>query len=258
MEELLKIDCDFVNGALVRFLRENFDNEGFDKGVVGLSGGLDSSVTAFLAAQALGDKNVTGVLMPYRTSTRDSNDDAMKVVETLGINHYKIDISPMVDAFFLNFPDADRVRRGNKMARERMSILYDISKFERSLVLGTSNKTEIILGYGTLHGDVASAINPLSDLYKTQIRQLARHIGVPDEIVNKPPSAGLWEGQTDEEELGFSYEEVDRYLFLKTDRKYDRDKLLESGFAGDFISRVSETVKRNEFKGRGTITRKLF
>ena len=258
MDELLKIDCDFAANSLEQFLKENFQNEDFDKGIVGLSGGLDSSVSAFLAARALGSKNVTGVLMPYKTSTSDSIDDAMKVVEILGINFYRIDISPMVDAFYKNFPDADRVRRGNKMARERMCVLYDISQFEKSLVIGTSNKTEIILGYGTLHGDVASAINPLSDLYKTQVRQLARHIGVPDEIVNKPPSAGLWENQTDEDELGFSYEEVDKYLFLKIEKNYDRAKILQYGFTEDFISRVEAAIERNKFKSRGTITAKLF
>lgn len=254
MEDLLKIDCSLAANTFTEFLRDNFKREGFGKGVIGLSGGLDSSVSAYLSVRALGCENVIGVLMPYKTSAADSLDDAEKIVKILGIKHYKIDITPMVDAFFENFPDAGRIRRGNKMARERMCVLYDISQSEKALVVGTSNKTEILLGYGTLHGDVASAINPLSDLYKTQVRMLAEFLNVPEEIRKKPPSAGLWENQTDEDELGFTYAEVDKLLYLMIDKEYKEEQLMECGFSKDFIDRVVGTIKNNEFKRRGTIT----
>ena len=175
--------------------------------------------------------------MPYRTSSEESLSHAALVVEAIGIETMTVEITPQVDAYFGAFPDAPQLRRGNKMARERMTILYDHSARWQGLVLGTSNKTELLLGYGTLHGDMASALNPLGDLYKTQVWALAEAMGVPAPIVTKQPSADLWHGQTDEHELGFGYREVDRLLYLMIDERY------ESGGAGG--GRVREVVHRS-------------
>src|SRR3990172_9985449 len=169
----LRLNCDTVRRVLTGFIDNEVRKAGFERVVVGLSGGVDSSLAAFLAAEALGPQNVWGILMPYRTSNPESAAHATLVVEALDIHNLTVDITPMVDAYFATFTDADNVRRGNKMARERMTILFDHSARLGGLVLGTSNKTELLLGYGTLYGDMASAVNPLGDLYKTQVRQLA-------------------------------------------------------------------------------------
>ncbi|MDP6485132.1 MAG: NAD+ synthase, partial [Nitrospinota bacterium] len=215
-----------VREILVAFIRNEVRKVGLDRVVVGLSGGVDSSLSAMLAAEALGADQVLGVLMPYRRSSQESLDHARLVVEKSGIESTIVDITSQVDSYFERFPDADQRRRGNKMARERMTILYDHSARWDALVLGTSNKTELLLGYGTLYGDMASAINPLGDLYKTQVWALAEFVGVPQVIVQKKPSADLWEGQTDEGELGFSYREVDKFLYLMVDERYSKEELI--------------------------------
>jgi len=258
MENILRIDCEYVTRTLVKFLQDNFKEQGFKKGVIGLSGGLDSTVSAYLSTKALGNQNVIGVLMPYKTSSKDSVIDAMEVVNILGIKHYKIDITPMVDAFFEYFPDADKVRRGNKMARERMCVLYDVSQSKNALVIGTSNKSEILLGYGTLHGDTASAINPLSNLYKTQIKELARYLGVPGKIRTKIPSAGLWKNQSDEDELGFKYTDADKILYLIYDKDKSVNEVVKTGFSRDLVMKIINMVEKYQFKRRGTITAKIF
>lgn len=196
-------------------------------------------------------------MMPYKTSSRESLKDAEKIVKNLGIRSLKIDITPMIDAYFKSFPEADNMRRGNKMARERMTILYDLSAKENTLVLGTSNKTELLLGYGTLYGDMASAINPIGDLYKTQVRQLAKDLGVPKEIVDKKPSADLWLGQSDEEELGFTYEEVDRLLYYLVDKRYTDKELIKLGFDKDFIKKVIKKIQASQFKRKLPIIAKI-
>jgi len=211
---------------LVAFIRDEVRKVGKERVVVGLSGGVDSSLSAFLACKALEPSNVCGLCMPYKTSSKESLRHAKLVAERTGLNFFVIDISLQIDGYFDRFPDSGSVRRGNKMARERMTILYDQSEEWQGLVLGTSNKTELLLGYGTLHGDMASALNPLGDLYKTQVWALARAMGVPDEIVEKKPSADLWAGQTDEGELGFTYLEVDRLLNLFVDQRYTREELI--------------------------------
>jgi NAD+ synthase len=174
---------------LVSFVANEVRKVGLQRVVVGLSGGVDSSLSALLAAEALGPKNVLGIMMPYRTSNPESLAHAERVARQSGIEALTIDVTPQIDAYFSRFPDADPRRRGNKMARERMTILYDHSARWNALVLGTSNKTELLLGYGTLYGDMASAINPLGDLYKTQVWALAQAVGVPEPIVSKKPSA---------------------------------------------------------------------
>jgi NAD+ synthase len=254
----LQINCETVRKILVGFIDNEVRKAGFERVVVGLSGGVDSSLSAFLAAEALGPQNVWGILMPYRTSNPESAEHASQVVRALGINSLTVDITPMVDAYFPMFPDMDQVRRGNKMARERMTILFDHSAGLRALVLGTSNKTELLLGYGTLYGDMASAVNPLGDLYKTQIRQLARHMHVPTVIVDKQPSADLWVGQTDEAELGFTYKEVDRVLHLLVDQRYEvADLIGEESFEEKFVRAVSRKIQASQYKRRLPVIAKV-
>ena len=235
---------------LVSFIRDFCKRSGFKKVVLGLSGGLDSSVVAYLAGRALGRQNVLALILPYKSSDPQSLRHARKVVRTLGIRSKVIDITPMVDAYYRRFPDKDRVRRGNKLARERMSILYDFSAREKALVIGTGNKTEILLGYCTIHGDAAYAFNPIGDLYKSQVRLLAKELGVPQQIIEKPPSADLWQGQTDEDELGATYEEMDRFLYYLVDKKYGPARLKRMGYKPAFIKRIVGIMKRNEFKGK--------
>ena len=253
----LSLNTAVVRSFLVRFLADEVRSAGFTHGVVGLSGGVDSAVTAFLAAEALGRENVTAVMMPYRASSRESLLDAQLVVDALGVRSSTVDITPMVDPYIESQHVEDRVRAGNVMARQRMIVLYDFSARERALVLGTSNKTELLLGYGTLFGDMASAVNPLGDLYKTQVWQLAAGIGVPERIVQKKPSADLWSGQTDEGELGFSYADVDRLLFAMIDERHTDEELVAIGFDGRFIRTVRAMVQKSQFKRRPPVVAKI-
>jgi NAD+ synthase len=244
----LEINADLARRILTDFIRTEVQRAGFTRAVVGVSGGLDSSVSCFLAAEGLGPMNVLAVRMPYKTSSKDSLEHAHLVVEATGVSEVTIPITEMVDAHFARFPEADAVRRGNAMARARMIVLYDQSVASGGLVVGTGNKTEILLGYTTLFGDAACAINPLGDLYKTQLRQLARALGLPEVILAKPPSAELWLGQTDEGELGFTYAEVDRSLLLLVDGRYTAEACVEAGFDRAFVEKVVERIRRNQFK----------
>lgn len=223
---------------------------GINKAVIGLSGGIDSAVSAFLAVKALGNKNVTCLLMPYRTSSEDSLSDALNAAEILKVKTRIIDISRSVDSVIESLGDKkiSNVRKGNIMARIRMILLYDESAKNNALVIGTSNKTEILLGYSTIFGDSASAINPIGDLYKTQLRGLAAYLNVPGNIINKKPSADLWKGQTDEGELGFSYEEVDKYLFSKIDERKSDEYFKKEGYSDKFIKKINSLVIRSQFK----------
>ena len=253
----LSLNTTVVRTLLEKFLLDETRNAGFSRGVIGLSGGVDSAVTAYLAAGALGRDNVRAVLMPYKTSSRESLADAQLVLDALGIPSETVDISPMVDPCLAALRIDDRLRAGNIMARQRMILLYDISARERGLVLGTSNKTEFMLGYGTLFGDMASAINPLGDLYKTQVWQLAAALGVPAGIVEKKPTADLWSGQTDEGELGFSYGDVDRLLFAMIDERRSGLELEAMGFDGRFVRTVQTMIKRSQFKRRPPVVAKV-
>lgn len=244
----LKINVDLTDKIICGFLVNELTKVGFRRGIVGMSGGIDSSLSACLAARALGADHVIGVIMPYRTSNPDSERHARLVADQIGIRTYRVDITPMVDPYFEQFPDASDLRRGNKMARERMTVLYDLSLAENALVIGTSNKTEFLLGYTTLWGDMACALNPLGDLYKTQVRQLSAYLGLPQEIIEKPPSADLWLGQTDEAELGFTYEEVDALLYRMIDQRYRYDELVAEGFAPEFVQRVYALVQGSQYK----------
>ncbi|WP_322806700.1 NAD+ synthase [Thermanaerothrix sp.] len=253
----LTINTDLVRKILTGFIRSEITRMGFERAVVGLSGGIDSALSCYLAAEALGPQNVLAVRMPYRTSSPDSLEDAQKVIDALGVQSITIPITEMVEPLFERFPEMDAVRRGNIMARARMIVLYDQSAAFRGLVVGTGNKTEILLGYTTLYGDSACAINPLGDLYKTQVRQLARAMDVPESILTKPPSADLWKGQTDEGELGFTYAEVDRLLYLLVDERYSPEECIEAGFAPEFVRQVMERIRRNQFKRMPPIIAKL-
>ena len=253
----LAINPELVRKILVRFIQNEVQKVGFERGVLGLSGGVDSSLVATLASEALGPTNVLAVIMPYKSSDLKSRSDALQVVQQLGINHLEVEITPQIDAYFERFPDADQRRKGNKMARERMTILYDQSSVFRALVIGTSNKTELLLGYGTIYGDMASAINPVGDLYKTQVWQLADAVGVPTAIVQKAPSADLWAGQSDETELGFQYRMIDQFLYYLVDRRYSKEELARLGFEPAFIEDVIRRVRDNQYKRRLPVIAKL-
>ena len=242
---------------LTAFIRNEVHKTGLKRVVVGLSGGVDSALSAMLAAQALGPENVLAILMPYKSSNPDSQEHAELVAQQCGIETLLVDITAQIDAYFATFADADARRRGNKMARERMTILYDHSARWNALVLGTSNKTELLLGYGTLYGDMASAINPLGDLYKTQVWALAEAVGVPPAIVQKEPSADLWVGQTDEGELGFTYREVDKLLFLMVDQRYTRAELIAAGFPERFVDEIALGIMNSQFKRRLPVIAKV-
>ncbi len=244
----LAIDVELTQETLVSFIYNEITHAGFSRAVLGLSGGVDSALSCTLAAEALGADNVLALRMPYKTSSQDSLDHAQILIDQLGVQSMTYPITDMVDALYASFPDANRLRRGNAMARARMIVLYDQSEAFRGLVVGAGNKTEILLGYSTLFGDSAYALNPLGDLYKTQVWQLARALGVPAAIVDKPPSADLWAGQTDEADLGFSYAEVDRLLYLLVDQGYNPEACVAAGFEADFVASVVQRIQRNHFK----------
>lgn len=243
-----KINAAFVEKVLVRFIRDEFGRCGCGRALLGLSGGLDSSVCAALAARALGPANVLGLIMPYGAAFPADVRDASALARRLGIRSETIDISPQIDLYFAARPEADRVRRGNKMARERMAILYDHSAREGGLVLGTSNKTELLIGYGTVYGDMACAINPMGDLYKTQVRELAAYLRIPIAIRRKAPTAGLWPGQTDEGDIGLTYDELDGILEALVEGRKTRREVIESGHAAAAVDRVLRRIKASGFK----------
>jgi len=253
----LHIDAALARRILTEFLRSETTRAGFRRGVVGVSGGIDSALTCFLAAEALGPKNVLAVRLPYQGSSPDSLEDAAEVIRLTGVREKTVDISAMAEPFLATIPPSARVRRGNVLARLRMIVLYDQSAEFEGLVLGTGNKTEILLGYTTLFGDSACALNPLGDLYKTQVRQLAAEMGVPARIISKPPSADLWPGQTDEGELGVTYAEVDRLLYMLVDERQTIEACIKAGFARSMVRKVVERMQRNQYKRMPPIIAKL-
>ena len=244
----LNINTDLARTILTGFLKTEITRTGYTHAVIGLSGGIDSALSCVLAAEALGPENVLAIRMPYKSSSRDSLEDAQLVIDATGVQSMTVEITDMVDPLIAKFPEMDNMRKGNIMARMRMIVLYDQSAAFRGLAVGTGNKTEILLGYTTLFGDSANALNPLGDLYKTQVRQLSQAVGVPESILKKAPSADLWAGQTDEGELGYTYAEVDQLLYLLVDQRYTPDECVEAGFAANFVKTVVERVRRNHFK----------
>lgn len=251
VENLLQLNMPLVRRILVGFVRNEVLRTGMKRVVFGLSGGIDSTLAAYIAVEALGPENVLGVRMPYTSSSSETMNHGSLVADKLGIPMKTLSIAAQVDSYFAQIDDeASRLRRANMMARQRMTILYDQSAEFGALVLGTSNKTELLLGYGTLHGDMASALNPIGDLYKTQVWALSEHFGVPAEIVRKPPTADLWTGQTDEAELGFSYDDVDRLLVRLVDQRVAPEVLIAQGFDASFVNRVARMVRTTQFKRR--------
>jgi len=258
MENILKIDPEKVETFLVDFIINAFTSSNFNIAIIGISGGVDSAVVASLCKKSLGKKNTYGIILPYKNTTKTNLDHAYHVCKTLDIKYLKFDITPQIDSYFKNFPQANNIRRGNKISRERMSILYDLSAHFSGLVVGTSNKSEIYLGYGTLYGDLACAINPLGDLYKTQVYQLAEYLDIPKEIRDKKPSADLWPGQTDEEELGFTYEEADKVLYYYIDEKMEPSEIIKNKKINEgIVKKVIERIKNSEFKRRLPLIPKL-
>ncbi len=247
-EQDLHYNYGIVEDILLSFLRNETRKFGFSSIVLGLSGGIDSAVVCELAVRALGREHVLALMMPYATSSPESLADAAIMVERLGIEAEEVKITPAVDAFLSSIPEDQLLRRGNVMARTRMVYLYDISARDGRLVAGTSNKTELLLGYGTIFGDMASAINPIGDLYKTQVRGLARHLGIPVHIIDKVPSADLWQGQSDEADLGFSYADVDLLLYMMLEKRMERGAVLAEGVPPTFYDRVRKMVVRNQYK----------
>ena len=253
----LDLNLKEVHNELVEFLRENFKKAGFSKAVLGLSGGIDSALVAYLLRDALGKENVLAIMMPYKSSNPDSLNHAKLVVEDLGINSKTIEITDMIDAYFKNEKEATSLRMGNKMARERMSILFDYSSKENALVVGTSNKTEIYLGYSTQFGDSACALNPIGDLYKTNIWDLSRYLKIPNELIEKKPSADLWEGQTDEQEMGLTYKEADQVLYRMLEENKTVEEVLREGFNKDLVDNIVRRMNRSEYKRRMPLIAKI-
>lgn len=244
----LVINTDVAKMILTGFIKSEVTRVGYSRAVINLSGGLDSALSCALAAEALGPENVLALRLPYRTSSPDSLEHAQLVIDKFQVQSKTIEITAVVDPLIQRDPEMSNTRQGNIMARCRMIVLYDQSEDFKGLPIGTSNKTEILLGYSTMWGDMASAINPIGDLYKTQVRQLSRALGIPSVIVDKPPSADLWVGQTDEGELGFTYEEVDKLLFLLVDQRYSVRECIEEGFDETFVNGVMARVRRFQFK----------
>ena len=248
LEERLLINTGIARKMLTGFIADEIAKVGLKRAVIGLSGGIDSALSAYLSAEALGPENVLAVRMPYKSSSADSLSDAETVIDALGLASMTVPITEMADPLFAQFPDMSDRRKGNVMARLRMTILYDQSVAFGGLVMGTSNKTELLLGYSTVYGDSGVALQPIGDLYKTQIRQLSAALGVPQSVIGKPPSADLWAGQTDEGELGFTYAEVDKVLFLLVDERYTLDEVVDEGYARPFVEDVWRRVKANHYK----------
>jgi NAD+ synthase len=244
----LSIEPELARKILTGFIHTEINRVGYTKALLGLSGGVDSALVCYLAAEALGPENVLAVRMPYKTSSQDSLDHAQLVIDALGVESLTIPIAEMVDPLISRFPDMGNRRKGNIMARQRMIILFDQSEAFKGLVLGTGNKTEILLGYSTLYGDSACAINPIGDLYKTQIRQLSKAMGIPAPLIDKAPSADLWVGQTDEGELGFTYEQADQLLYLLIDERFTPEECVEAGFSELFVRSVIQRVRKYQFK----------
>jgi len=253
----LSINPSLARQILTGFIKSEITRAGFARAVVGLSGGLDSALSCALAAEALGPENVLAVRMPYQASSRDSLEHAQLLVDQLKVQSETIEITDMVEPLIRRDPEMSKIRQGNILARARMIVLYDRTEPFKGLAVGTSNKTEILLGYSTLWGDMACAINPIGDLYKTQVRQLAQAMDIPAPIVDKPPSADLWAGQTDEGELGFTYAEVDKLLYLLVDQRCLPEECVEAGFDKAFVEKVVARIRRYQFKRMMPIIAKI-
>jgi NAD+ synthase len=246
--DVLALNNALVHDYLKRFVQEELHTSGFTEACIALSGGLDSALVLKLAVDALGADHVHAIFLPYKASSDESRRDAHAMFEFCGIPWQELDISGMADAYLALQPGIDRLRTGNLLARLRMAVIFDQSKKENALVIGTSNKSELLVGYSTWYGDMACAIMPIGDLYKTQVRSLARHIGLPQQVIAKPPSADLWAGQTDEGEIGVSYETLDQILYLLVDERLPVVEVASEGFATDLVKRVERKILTSQFK----------
>ena len=244
-----KIDYKKEKSNIIVFIQNELEKAGFTRVIVGLSGGIDSSVTAALCVKALGKENVFGVMLPYRKSHPDSFEHAKQVAENFGIRFEVVDISPMVDAYFENYEtDADILRKGNRIARERMCVLYDLSAKYKALVAGTGNRSEIMVGYCTQYGDSACAFEPIGHLYKTEVLKIAKILNLPDYVINKEPTADLWEDQTDEKEMGITYRKLDEILYQMLDLKSGKEEMIKQGISKQEMEKVEKMIRNSEFK----------
>jgi len=244
-----------IKEQLIQFLKDELNKTGLKKVTVGISGGLDSAVVAVLCKEAFGE-NMSGVLMPSQFSSDDSAKDAIELCEKFNISYETVEIAPMVKAYAPKMNN-DKLRIGNYSARVRMSVLYDISARDSSIVVGTSNKSEILLGYGTIFGDVACAINPIGEMYKSDEFIFAKYLGVTDAIVNKKPSADLWEGQSDEDDLGYTYKQMDDALKQIVDNNKSKEQAVKEGFDEKLIEMLEYRIKSNAFKGKLPVIAKI-
>ena len=245
-----------ITEYLHAFLENEVKKTGIKKVVIGLSGGLDSAVVAVLAQKVFKD-DLLCVKMPSHYSSQSSLDDADELCRDFDLNAITASIEPMLKAYEVMNPDLDNLRKGNFSSRMRMSTLFDISAKENALVLGTSNKSELMLGYGTLYGDLASAINPIGDLYKSEVFELAEYLGVTKNIISKPPSADLWEGQSDEDDLGYTYKELDSAMKLYVEERFSRDEIVAKGVDSVMLDMIISKIFRNHFKRKMPVIAKL-
>lgn len=244
----INLNPEVVEKVLVSFIKDAVYKNNFKNAIVGVSGGIDSAVVLGLTQRALGSDNTFALLMPYKLSSEDSLEDGKRVCDGLKVRYEVIDISPSVDGYFDRFPTDDRVLLGNKCARERMSVLYDFSARKKALVVGTSNKSELLIGYSTLYGDSAAAFLPIGDLYKTQVYVLARHLNISEEIIVKKPSADLWQDQTDEGEIGITYKELDEILFQLIDCRKKVEEIEKEGYSKKDIERIKKMIINSQYK----------
>lgn len=245
---MVQINPEITSDIIVKFIGDSVHKNGFSNGILGVSGGLDSALVLALTVRALGNKNTFALLMPYRESSPQSLTDGKLICDQLGVEYEVIDITPSVDPYFEKYPTDNKTLIGNKCARERMSVLYDWSERKRALVVGTSNKTEMLIGYSTLYGDSAAAFLPIGDLYKTEVIMLSEYLGIPEKIVKKKPSADLWKDQTDEGEIGFTYELLDRILYNLVDLRLTDREMTEKGFKAEDLARIKKMVAGTQFK----------
>ncbi len=245
---MVEINPEITTDIIVKFIYDSIHKNGFANGIMGVSGGIDSALVLALTVKALGKNNTFALLMPYKTSSPESLSDGKLICEKLGVKYEIIDISPSVDPYFINYPTDNKTLIGNKCARERMSVLYDFSERKKALVIGTSNKTEMLIGYSTLFGDSAAAFLPIGDLYKTEVVRLSEYLDIPESILKKKPSADLWQDQTDEGEIGFTYKLLDNILYHLIDLRFSEPEMIEAGFKTDDISRIKKMITGTQFK----------